>query len=272
MRVQFPQPAPMELKKVKGDIYFAKGGLGTNIGFYTGNKSILAIDAKMDRESSANAIDEIKKISSNPITHMIITHGDPDHINGLDAFPEGMTIISHQAAKGDMENAFKEPSLSHLNSYLPNRTFTDSMDLDIDGKLIKLINITPAHTSGDALVYFPEENVVFIGDLILLERDPLIHLHKGGSSFGLVKYLRELVKLDADIIIGGHCEFVDKKKIEAIAESISARQGKIGMLIKEGKNLEQVKEILDVREVQSPPGIPRFPSMEEIIYREISRG
>ncbi len=270
MAIQFPPAEPLELKNVRGNIYLASGGVGANTGFFITDKSIVAIDAKMDHDSTAQAVGAIKKLSPNPITHMIITHSDIDHVQGLDAFPEEMIIISHQAAKGDMEIMFKEPSMRHLKPYLPNLTFPDSIDLYIDSETIKLMHISPAHTNGDVIVFFPDQKTVFFGDLVILDRDPLVHLHKKGTSFGLVKYLEEMLKLDADIFIGGHCAFIDKNQIRNVMNTVIGKQKIIGTLVKEGRDLEYIKKELNVQEFSPPPGVPVFPSMEEVIFREFS--
>lgn len=270
MVMQLPPAEPFEFINVKDGIYLAKGGRGANTGFFVGKNSILAIDAKMDRESTELGIKEIEKISANPVTHMIITHGDMDHVNGLDAFPKGMKIISHKATKHDMEKAFEEPDLSHLKPYLPGQAIENNLDFDFEGEIIKLIYVGRAHTSGDILVFFPKQRTVFIGDLVLLERDPLVHLHKNGSSSGLVRYLEEIVKLDVDKIIAGHCEFITKEQVKGVIKSILKKQEQVNALVKEGKNYDQIKQILNVIEIPSPPGIPRFPVMEEVIFNELT--
>lgn len=269
MEIQLPPPEPFEFKNVRDGIYLAKGGVGANAGFFVTGKSIMAIDAKMDHDSAAEAVEAIKKVSQNPITNIIITHSDIDHVQGLNAFPEGMTIFSHEAAKKDMEMMFDEPSMQHLKPYLPNRTFNETIDIEIDGVSIRLIHVSPAHTNGDVVVFFPEQKTVFTGDLVLLDRDPLVHLHKNGSSFGLLRFLEEILKLDADIFIGGHCEYFDKKQIKEVMNAISDKQEKVGMFVKEDKDLDFIKQALNVKEFPSPPGIPVFPTMEEVIYNEL---
>src|SRR5512138_3051025 len=89
------QPQPMSIQKVKGDIYLVKGGSGANTAFYAGEKEVLAIDAKMTAESTKQEIEEIRKITPNPITRLVITHSDGDHVNGIDGFPAGLKIYGH---------------------------------------------------------------------------------------------------------------------------------------------------------------------------------
>ena len=58
-----------------------------------------------------------------------------------------------------------------------------------EGLPARLANFGPAHTSGDSIVFFPKERAAFVGDLVFLGRDPLVHRQKGGTSFGLARNL-----------------------------------------------------------------------------------
>jgi cyclase len=267
---QPPQPAPATVQQVRDGVYMVKGGSGANTGFFIGKTSVLAIDAKMTAAASKQEVDEIKKLTTNPVRMMVITHSDGDHVNGLDGFPEGMKIIAHARTKKDMEEAFKEAPLQALQAYLPNQVFSDpAFALALDGEAIRLFHFGPAHTSGDVVVYFPAEKVAFVGDLVFIGRDPLIHRQKGGTSFGLVKNLKEILALDADTFIPGHGEILSKKDIEGLMTSIEEKQEKIKALIKEGKTLDEVKKTFNVEARPSPSG-RRWMSLVEVIYLDIT--
>jgi glyoxylase-like metal-dependent hydrolase (beta-lactamase superfamily II) len=270
MSQQPPQSAAATVHQVRDGIYMVKGGSGANTGFFIGKTSVLAIDAKMTTAASKDEIEEIKKLTTNPIRIMVITHSDGDHVNGLDGFPDGMKIIAHARTKKDMEEAFKEAPLQALQSYLPNQTFTDSaFALSLDGESIRLFYFGPAHTSGDVIVYFPAQKVAFVGDLVFIGRDPLIHRQKGGTSFGLVKNLKGILALDADTFIPGHGEILSKKDIEGLMMSIEEKQEKIKALVHEGKTLDEIKKAFNVEDRPSPSG-RRWPSLVEVIYLDIT--
>lgn len=265
----YPRPEPIITKNVKGSIYLIKGGLGANSGFFIGKNSVVVIDAKMTPEFGTKAVEEIRKVTSLPISHMIITHSDLDHVNGLTGFPKGMEIISHVNAKDDMEKAFADPSMKGYGDYLSTKAYDKKLSLDIDGTKIKLIHFGPAHTSGDTVVFFPAEKVVFGGDIVFIGRDPLVHIQKKGSSVGLINNIGNVLKLDADTYIFGHCEFVSKEDILKLKSSIEDKRKKIWEMIKSGKELDEVKAELGVKEMPMPPGRPRFPSLVEVMYNEL---
>jgi len=264
------QPQAMTVEKVTGNIYIVKGGSGANTGFFVGEKEVLAIDAKMTADAARQWIEEIKKLTPHPITKLVITHSDGDHVNGLGGFPQGLEIISHAQTKKDMAEAFKEPNFQALQPYLPNRTFTDKMDLRLGAERIQLLHFGPAHTSGDIVVFFPAEKVAFVGDLVFIGRDPLIHHQKGGTSLGLVKTLTALLELGADRYVAGHTEILSKGDIETLMKSIEDKQAKIKTLIQGGKSLDDIKKALGVEDRAAAPGGRRFMSLVEVIYLDLT--
>ncbi len=266
-----PEVSPISVQSVKGSIYQVKGGIGANSGFFIGEKEVLAIDTKMTEDSAKQIIVEIKKLTPNPITYITLTHSDRDHVNGLLGFPQGATIISHEKTRVHMDKDFQS---AQQRAYLPNITFSDRLSLYLGdalrGTRIDLLYFGPAHTDGDAVVYFPNEKVAFIGDLIFIGREQLIHRHKNGNSFGLVKALKAILNLDAGIFVHGHGDLATKKDIQNLIQSVEEKQIRIQALVKEGKTLEQVKKIFNVEDRPVQPGGMRSMSLVEVIYLEVT--
>jgi glyoxylase-like metal-dependent hydrolase (beta-lactamase superfamily II) len=264
---QWPSQEPVTVQKVKGEIYQVSGGSGANTGFFIGEKEVVAIDAKMTEESAKDMITEIRKLTSNPIRFVLLTHSDRDHVNGLTGFPQGVTILSHENTRKDMDAAFKE---ENLRAYLPDVTSPDRAMVYCGSVKINLFFFGPAHTSGDVVVFFPEEKVAFVGDLLTVGRDPLIHLAKNGTSFGLVKVLKSILELDADTFVSGHSGIAGRAEIEAEIRSVEEKQAKVKALVGQGKTLDEVKKACGVEEGQLQPGQFRFMSLPEVIDRELT--
>jgi len=261
------EPAAIKANQVKGNIYEVKGGRGANTGFFIGEKEVVVIDAKMSEESAKQMLAEIKKLTPTPVKYVIITHSDGDHVNGLVGFPQDVIVIAHHRTRKDMDEAFKDPK---QRLYLPNLTFSEKLKLYSGNKVIKLLYFGPAHTSGDIVVFFPEEKVAFLGDLLFLGRDPLVHRHKNGSSFGLIKTLKSILKLDADTFIHGHGDIASRTEVEGVIKALEEKQAKIKALIKEGKSLEEIKKVYKVEDRPARPGRRRWLSLVEIIYLELT--
>jgi len=264
-----PQPAALSVELLKGGVYVVKGGSGANAGIVIGRKEVVVIDAKMTEESSRAMLAEIKKLTPNPLKYVVLTHSDGDHVNGLSGFPKGLSIVAQTNTRRDMEEAFKEPKMSALAPYLPNETLAGGRPLSIDGARMELLYFGPAHTSGDLVVYVPDQKIAFLGDLAFIGRDPLIHRQKGGTSFGLVQNLQKILALDADTFISGHSDPLTKADLQGLLTSIEEKQAKVKALIREGKSLDEIKSAFGLAEA---PGqaTRRRPSLVEIIYQELA--
>jgi cyclase len=263
-----PQPVPLSAQPLKGGVYWVKGGNGANTGFIVGATDVVVIDAKTVAESSQAMLAEIRKVTPNPVTTVILTHSDGDHVNGLAGLPQGLTIIAHASAKKDMQEAFKDPKMSALLPYLPTRTVEGDRPPSIGGAGLTLRHFGPAHTSGDLVVLIPRERIAFIGDLAFLGRDPLIHRQKGGTSLGLVRTLRGILALDADTFISGHNDPLTKADIRGLLTSIEEKQAKVKALIGQGKSLDEIKTAFGLAEA-ADPSARRRPGLVEIIYLDL---
>jgi cyclase len=263
------QPSAMTAEKITENIYVVKGGLA-NTGFVIGANEVAAIDAEMTADQAQKMIEEIKKITPKPLTKIILTHSDGDHVNGLEGFPKGLEIIASNGAKKEMEEAVQAPNAQALKPYLPTRTFANKLDIDLGTEHIQLIHYGPAHTSGDTVVFFPARKLAFVGDLVFIGRDPLIHRVKGGTSTGLIETLQALVALDADRYVPGHSNVITKSDVEAAMKSLQEKQEKVRSLIREGKTLPEVKQAFGIPGSPAKPGGMNFPSVVEVMYLELS--
>jgi cyclase len=262
-------PTALTTEKIADNVYIVKGGVA-NTGFIVGDKEVAAIDAEMTADQAQKMIEEIKKVTPKPLKKMILTHSDGDHVNGLVGFPKGLEIIANAQAKNEMADAAKGPMGQGLGDYLPTKTFTDKMEVNLAPEHVQLIHYGPAHTSGDIVVFLPDRKLAFVGDLVFIGRDPLIHRVKGGTSTGLIKTLKALIELKADKYVPGHGGIVTKSDIEGEMKMLQEKQDKIRAMIKEGKSLDEVKTAFGIPTTPAKPGGMSFPSLVEVIYLELS--
>jgi cyclase len=263
---QAPNPA-LSVKKVKDNIYFVEGG-GGNSSIIIGQNGVIVVDVKTTLPAGKGVVDEVHKLTDKPITTVILTHSDADHVNGLPAFPKGVTIIAHENDKKEIERAEAAGARgAPPKEYLPNKVVTGMQETDvIDGVKMTLIHIANAHTSGDLAIYLPDEKVVISGDLIGTG-DPLIHLQKNGNSEGWIRFVSALTQLDADTYVLGHANPETKAQVETTLKNAEAKRTKIADLVKEGKSLDAVKQALG--EASKPAS--QFPSFTETTYQELTK-
>src|SRR5580700_608332 len=266
-----PQPSqPMTVHPLReGAVYWIAGG-GGNSGVIIGQHGVVIVDAKTTREAGEQLIAEVAKLTPKPITHVIITHSDCDHVNGLAGFPGGLTIIAHVNEKQEQEAAFAAGGRGMPPpNRLPTQVVTqDSESMTIEGIHFVLLHWAPAHTSGDLVVYLPDEKIAFTGDI--LTTLILIHPDKNGTLDGWFKTARGLLALNADTYVPGHGSALESKAgIQQRIDDNQAKRDKIAAMMKEGKSLESIKTAMGDPAGPGPSGcrgIP-FPSFTDTEYR-----
>lgn len=274
---QAPPAAPFAVHQLKPNVYWVEGG-GGNSGVIIGDKGVVVVDAKTTPAGGKELLEDIAKITDKPVTTVILTHSDGDHVNGLAAFPTGLTIIAHENNKKEQEAALAAggrgaPPADHL----PTRVVTKNKEtVKLDGVKFELLHWAPAHTSGDLVVYLPAEKIVFTGDIIAAQRpDPLIHLEKHGSSEGWITTTKGIVALDADQFVPGHGDLQTKAQIEKRLSDTEAKRAKIKELVAQGKSLDEIRAA--VGDPAPPPAGapgaargPVFASFTEVVYKELT--
>jgi cyclase len=236
---------PVEFKKISDRLFEVVGGRGAQGGAYIGDNGVLVIDAKMDKSSVDQVIEGIRQITDKPIKYLVNTHSDGDHVAGNRYFPETVAIIAHENCRKDFflpgrNGAVSEWSTPDLTPFVPSLTFSDKMNIHLGSKTVELWYFGVGHTTGDIVVYFPEEKTAFIGDQVFLTRAQLIHSYKGGDSFEHVKTLTKMLDaIDAEKFCSGHSEMTNRAGIENHIVQMKSRQEKVRVLIAKGKNTEE---------------------------------
>ena len=262
--LSFPQQRevlPVRLEKISERLFEILEGRGARGGVYIGDNGVLVIDAKMNKSSVDQTIAEIEKITDKPIKYLVNTHSDGDHIWGNQYFPQTITFIAHENCRKELFHPSRDGTPSEWNKpelmpFMPSITFRDKMDIYLGSKKVELWYFGVGHTTGDAVVYFPEEKTAFLGDQIFWGRPQLIHSYKGGNSFEHVKTLTKMLEtLDAEKYCSGHSEILDRQTIRKHIGEMKARQEKVKSLIEKNKTLEEIKAEFNENESRLIEGI-----------------
>jgi glyoxylase-like metal-dependent hydrolase (beta-lactamase superfamily II) len=265
---QTPAPAPpFAAHQLSPNVYWIEGG-GGNSGVIVGKKGVIVIDAKTTAAGGKELLDDIAKITPKPVTTVIETHSDGDHINGLAAFPRGIAVIAHENGKKEQEAVIAAGRGGITADRLPTRVVSKNKEtLKIDGVTIELYHWAPAHTSGDLVVYLPAGKIVFTGDIISPQQpDPILHPEKNGSSEGWIATTRGMVALNSDRFVPGHGDVQTKAAIQKGLTAAEVKRAKIVDLVAQGKSLDEIRTA-----VGDPPARGRIITFTEVVYRELTK-
>ena len=269
-----PAPPPITMKQLAPDVWAALGGAGGNSTVIVGKTSVIVVDAKTNEAGAKDLLAQIAKITPKPVTTAIITHSDGDHVNGLVAFPAGIKVIAHANNKKEQETALAAGGRGAPPAdKLPTQVVTKNKDtMTIDGVKVELYHWTPAHTSGDLVVYLPSQKIVATGDIITTVRpDPLIHPEKNGQSEGWITTGKGIAGLNADQFVIGHGDMMTKAQIQAFVKAAEDKRAKIVAMVKQGKSIEEIKAAVDAPPVPGAGRGPNIPSFTDVVYQELKK-
>lgn len=163
----------------------------------------------------------IHNLSNQPIKFLINTHWHPDHTGGNENFGKsGSIIISHENVRERlsteqfikfMERKIKPSSVEAL----PIITFTDSISFHINNEIVLVYYFPNAHTDGDSMIYFKENNVLHTGDVFVKNRYPFIDMSSNGTIDGIVGALEKIIPLlnKESVIIPSHGDISNLKDL-----------------------------------------------------------
>ena len=183
---KFASQADLDEKKISWEklsdnayAYTAEGD--PNTGVIIGDDGCMIIDATATPVAAQGVISKIREITDKPIKYVVLTHYHAVRVLGASGYKsEGLEqIIASQdtydliveRGQQDMDSEIgRFPRLFQAVESVPGltwptMTFTGEMTLWLGKLEVKIKQIGRGHTKGDTIVYLPQQNICFSGDL-----------------------------------------------------------------------------------------------------------
>jgi len=122
-------------------------------------------------------------------------------------------------------------------------TFADDITLHFNGDDMLISHVNPAHTDGDAVIYFSKANIIHMGDVFFSGMYPFIDISSGGSINGMITAVDKILPTidDATQVIPGHGRMGTKSDLRAYRDMLASIRDKVLTLVRKGKTLDEVK-------------------------------
>ena len=250
--------------------YFSKqnGGDIANSAFIITKNSVILIDTGTTVDYANSMKKEISKITKKPIKYVINTHHHPDHFLGNKAF-EDAKIYATQHTIDDIKNNGEKYVSNMVNligeavystrALAPN-TLLESKKLILDNYELEIFYLD-GHTQSDVAILDKNTKTLYASDLIFNQR-ALATPHANLEKWILA--LKELKKLDFDILVPGHGKATFSK--EVIDENIRY----LTFLDKTLKNaLDNGLDTFEILSLEVPEDIKNYSMFEEEYERTI---
>jgi cyclase len=226
--------------------FYVLNGQGGAIGVLTGPDGVLMVDSQF-APLTDKIVAAVKQVSNTPIKFLINTHVHGDHTGGNENLGKvGVTIFAREELRNRLAHpapgANGAPAAPAPAAALPVITYSSPLTFHMDGEDVQAIPIPKAHTDGDTLVYFPNTNVIMIGDYFRSLGYPNIDRANGGSLPGMLAGIDAAIKLcnATTKVVPGHGAITDRNGLVAHRDMIIAIRDKIAPMVSQGKTLAEV--------------------------------
>ena len=201
-----------------------------NVGLIVGGETALVVDTRGSERQGRELWDEVRWITQGPLV-AANTHHHYDHAFGNFAFLPAK-IWGHELCAARLRSdgrttqlalaaAAPELAQEYMDTRItpPNKTFRDSVSLDLGGRLVQLTHFGRGHTDNDVVVVVPDVGVVLAGDLVEQGAPPSF---EDSYPMDWPGTLGRMLDVADGPIIPGHGEVVSRSFVEAQLADVSA--------------------------------------------------
>lgn len=217
----------------------------SNSGLIVDGEECLLVDTFRDANLTKAMLEGYRSatgIEAADIHRVVNTHKDGDHWFGNKLVSHAEIIASRATAEAMKYatpslflNALKKRPAGELGDYIvqlfgppfdfenlepvfPNRTFSGRLDLSVGDTAVQLIEVGPAHTEGDVIVYVPASRTIYTGDIIFLTNTPVIW---AGPAANWIKAADLILSMDVDVVVPGHGPVTDKNGVRQLRDYLT---------------------------------------------------
>jgi cyclase len=228
------------------------GGWGwSNAGLIVDGDSTLLVDTLYDLALTEQMLHSMRDAvpAAARIDTLVNTHANGDHCYGNQLLAGARIVASERTVEqmtelppGAMAALIEQaPNMGELGAFflecfgafdfsgiellLPEETFSGELIMDVGDRRLELIEVGPAHTRGDTLVYDPAGRVLFSGDILFCGAHPIAW---AGPISNWIAACERILAMDVDVIVPGHGPLAgphDVRELKAYFEYLYAEAG-----------------------------------------------
>ncbi len=240
---------PFTLKQVGPNVWAAidnpaaKGVAAANGGFVIGDAGVAVIDSFASANAAKELLAEIRQRTKLPIRFVVNTHYHGDHVGGNGVFADaGATILAHRNVRtwihsenlrliGDKAPPSIKTMIQGITK--PSGLYNDGVTLYLGERAIQ-VRFFPGHTGGDSVVFIPDADVAFAGDLLWRNMVPNT---VDGTTPAWIATLDTLAKTHAQYtFIPGHGDVANARDVIAFRDYLGALRTLVGDVQRQGKS------------------------------------
>jgi glyoxylase-like metal-dependent hydrolase (beta-lactamase superfamily II) len=244
------------------DLFVVRRPGEANVIAHTGADGVLLVDGGAAGASDAlmNAVSRLP--GAGPVRTIVNTHWHAEQTGSNERLGRaGGTIIAHENTRlwltTDVTWPWDGRRFTRLPTVAqPNRTFYDKGELQSGVRYGYIPDA--AHTDGDLYVYFPEQNVLAVGDAVSGQGWPVVDWATGGWIGGIVGGLQRLQTLaNAETrIVPARGPVLSLRDLEAQHEMYGTIYDRLTQLLNRGRGPGEAVAARPTKEFDAQMGNP----------------
>jgi len=195
------KPPPFATTKVEGtdNVYIFRYGNAQAM-FVVTSAGVIATDpiGYGRPQAVTTYLDEIKKVTNQPVRYVIYSHHHFDHIAGGKPFKDaGATFIAHKKAKERLEQV-KDP-----HTVIPDETVDNNRTIRLGDTTLELTYVGLNHSDSSIVMRLPKERIIFAVDFLPVGTLP----GRGMIDFYPLEAensIKQVMAMDWERLIPGH--------------------------------------------------------------------
>ncbi len=197
--------------------------------------------------------DEIKAITDQPVRLVINENGQGHAMLGNGYWrDQNITVLAHADAAVEFERS-GYGSLANLKRFAkeksaesrvqpPSETMTDSLTVEFGDKRIEVMWLGTSHSTGDVVVWLPDERLVIAGDMAFHER--LLPIFEDADTLAWLDSWERFEALEALYVIPGHGHPTNMDQVRRYTRDyLLFIRGEVQKLLDDGEDLEAAYNI-----------------------------
>jgi glyoxylase-like metal-dependent hydrolase (beta-lactamase superfamily II) len=272
------------LEQLADGVYAFTAEGDPNVGCIVGTDAILAIEARATPFMAQRWIDVIRdRISDLPFGDLVLTHYHAVRTLGASAFDPRRIVAHAETARlieerGSQDWASEQARMPRLFAGAdtipgltrPTDTFEETVTLELGHRRVELRHLGRGHTSGDLVVWLPDERICFAGDLVEALAAPYM-----GDSYPAewsTATLAQVAALGADQLVGGRGPVV---RGDAVATAIEDTRAFVRTTLEGTRAVRDaggsLKEAFEAVHARLAPRYAGFPIFEHTMPFNVQR-
>ncbi|MFF4604071.1 MBL fold metallo-hydrolase [Streptomyces sp. NPDC001339] len=179
-----------------------------NAGLILGGSRAALVDTAATEQRAGALKEAVSSVTRRPPQFVVNTHSHGDHTFGNYLFADDALIVSHERTRTEMAEVglhltglWPAVHWGDVRVELPALTFRERLTLHLGDTTAEVRHLGVGHTTNDAVVWLPEQRVLFTGDLVMSGTTPFCLM---GSVAGSLAVTAQLRALDAETVVPGH--------------------------------------------------------------------